>query len=274
MREQSSQRRLTPLLVVLGVVAVGAIVAFAQSGKKTIATGVEAASRKESPQVAVTPVSAAARKPLTYYTGGVRTDLFSAPQPPAPALKAVAAKPLPPPAPAVVDPFAEYAYTGTVQVGGQTLALVENTKTKEGQYLRPGDPFIGGSVDQVTERTLTIKVGTKTQTMAKTDNFSLTPLDKNAPYLSAPTPQPGQPQPGGVPGQPGAGPTFPGMDRLPPGVQDRIRQRWQNMTPEQQQQARDRMLNRRFDRGGGGGGGRGGRGGGGGFGGFGGGFGG
>lgn len=268
--------RWLPTVIALGAVAVGAIV-LAQTGKQAPASPkVEVnTDRSSAPAVQVTP--AVERKPLAYYMAGVRSDLFSEPLPPAPKPKpeppkVTAPPPPPPPAPAPVNPFADYAYTGTVTIDGQLMALVENTKTKEGQYLKAGDSFLGGTVSGVDERTLTIHVAGTDQRLAKTDNFSLTPLDKSAPYLTAQPAQPGQPGapgqagPGGLPQAGPGGSMPPAFQGLPPRVQQRMMERMQNMTPEERQRMQERFLNRQFE-----GGGRRGRGGG--FGGFGGGFG-
>lgn len=254
MKRRKGHRRILPILSVLGLAGVAALVAFAQSSRRP---GVVPARLAAQPQDVVQVSSAATpaprTKPLAYYTAGIRADLFTASDVEASKPKPVTQKPAPPPAPEVVDPFVDYAYDGTVQVGGQTMALIENVKTKEGQYLRAGDPFMGGTVDAITERSVSIRIGSRVQTLNKTDNFTLTPLDKSAPYLTQtaqPTPQmPMQPNQAAPAMTPDQGPSFPGMDQLPARVQERIRQRWQNMTPEERQRAQTRWLNRQFDRG-------------------------
>lgn len=247
--------------------AVLTVVVFAQGGPHQAAPtpATRSSARTQEPEVAVRPAPAR-RQPLSYYTGGVRSDLFSAPLPPPPPTPAAAVKPpvapTLPPAPAPVDPLAEWAYSGTVQVGGRTMALVENTKTREGQYLGIGDTLagLGATVKGIDERSVSLSVAGSDRTMFKTDDYKLTPLDKSAPYLTA-GPQPGQPgapsQPGqpnsaagpaatGVPGAPGGAP-FPGFDRLPPQVQQRIQERLNSMTPEQRAQMQNRWMNRRFE---------------------------
>ncbi|MGC8666729.1 MAG: hypothetical protein ACP5VE_01250 [Chthonomonadales bacterium] len=254
MKKRKGHRSVVPILAALGLAGVAAIVAFAQSSRRP---GVEparvTAQAPDIVQVSPTAAPVPHPKPLSYYMASVRADLFTASDVEAPKPKPAAPKPTQPAAPEIVDPFVDYAYDGTVQVGGQMMALIENVKTKEGQYLRPGDPFLGGTVDAITERSVSIKVGSRVQTLNKTDNFTLTPLDKSAPYLTQtaqPTPQmPMQPAAMAPPTAPEQGPSFPGMDQLPPRVQERIRQRWQNMTPEERQRAQTRWLNRQFDRG-------------------------
>jgi len=255
MKKHKAHRSVLPMLAVAGLGAVAALVAFAQSSRRSGVVAARSAVQAQdvvqvSPAVAPNPQP----KPLAYYVAAVRPDLFTASDAEPPKPKPVAQKPAPAPAPQVVDPFVDYAYDGTVQMGGQTMALIENVKTKEGQYLRPGDPFMGGTIDTITERTVSIRIGSRIQTLNKTDNFTLTPLDKSAPYLTQtaqPTPQmpmaPGQAAPPTM--APDQGQLFPGMDQLPPRVQERIRQRWQNMTPEERQRAQTRFLNRQFERG-------------------------
>ncbi len=251
MLKKNAIQKSAPLAIAIGVVAIGAIVASGQIGKKSAALpNIEVnKDRVIAPAVSVSQPESG-RKSLAYYTGSVRTDLFSAPEPPKPKeTPKPPALPTPPPTPpVVVNPFADYIYVGTVTVGGRTMALVENTKTKDGQYLAEGDSFMGGKIGQISDRMLTVDVAGAPQMIAKRDDFKLTPLDKSAPYLQAgPQPgqpgQPGQPAPGApgvaVPGVPGAMP--PGMAGMPQRFQDRMRERMQNMTPEQRARTEERV---------------------------------
>ena len=209
--KRKSKLPIMPAVVAIGVVAVGAIV-LARTDKNVQAGSViEAVKASQENHRHSTPVLAENRRPLLYYTDGVRGDLFNAtPAPvpkPKPPKKTEPKKPvLPPPPPELINPFADYAYTGTLNIGGQIVALVENVKTKEGQYLKQGDAFIGGTIAQISDRTLTVNIAGTPQRLAKTDNYRLTPLDRNAPFMNA---QPAQPQPGALPsgiGRPSAGP--------------------------------------------------------------------
>jgi hypothetical protein len=143
---------------------------------------------------------------LEFYTSNVRDGMFSAPQPPR-------AKPIPPPVvvvrkkepviivpPMVINPFAEWSYTGTVHMGDITMALLENTRTKEGQYVKSGDGFMGAQVQSITDQMVTLTNAGKPTMLAKADTIVITPLNQNAP-TGAPQGQPGQPPPG-QPGQP------------------------------------------------------------------------
>src|SRR5947209_5445306 len=83
------------------------------------------------------------RPSLEFYTKGVRGSLFSAPVPAAPKSTAENTKKLltvkvPP---LVINPFADYVYTGTITSGDKKLALLENRYTKEGHYVQVGQPF-------------------------------------------------------------------------------------------------------------------------------------
>jgi hypothetical protein len=133
------------------------------------------------------------------------------------------------------------------------MALIENTKTRTGEYYKVGDTFMAAKILSINDRLVTLEVAGQKKILAKSDNFSLIPLSKNAEFMQ-PNAQ-GQP---GVPGAAGpAGPQFPGMQNLPSDVQDRIRARFGNMSPEQQQQWQNRRMNSQFDntgRGNGGGG--------------------
>ena len=253
MLKQKAVQKSAPLLIAVGAVAIGAIVASGQIGKKPVVTSSIQVNKDRviAPAVAVSQPESG-RKPLAYYTGNVRSDLFSAPEPPKPkeTPKPTAPPPPPPAPPVVVNPFADYIYAGTVTVGGRTLALVENTKTKEGQYLAEGDSFMGGKIGPISDRMLTVDVAGTPQMIAKRDDFKLTPLDKSAPYLqgapAAGVPGgPGGPPPGapgaaqaGGPGGPGG---MPGMQGMPQRFQDRMRERMQNLSPEQRAKAEERM---------------------------------
>lgn len=128
-------------------------------------------------------------RPLSFYTSGIRSDLFTVNEAAAIAMpkKKEAAKPVvqiadiqpvPPP-----NPLADYVYTGTVTANGQRYALLENSKTREGHFLAVGDSLLGGTVGDITDRGLTVNIAGAPQMMAKTDNYKLTPFDKSAPYL-------------------------------------------------------------------------------------------
>jgi len=208
-----------------------------------------------------TAVRPAERRPLTYYTSGVRTDLFTGPGAAEPVVKPEPPKPVVVAQPEIIDPFADYSYTGTIMMGDQALALVENSKTKEGMYVKSGDQFMGGTVSDVSDKSLTITVAGSPRVIRKTEDYKLTPLDNNAPYLSGnQRGQPGAMGPGGMmmgggpgmmPGMgggPGGG--FAMMQNLPPDMQQRIQQRFQGMSPEQMQNMRNRFMNRSFEGGG------------------------
>jgi hypothetical protein len=248
-------------LIGLPIVLGGLLLASARpNGAQNRPAGSASASVAVVSPTVVSDLAQAPDKPrhdLSYYTQDVRSNLFSAPLPPLP-------KPPPPvkvkPAPklpelpvevpvAPVDPFADYSYTGTVTIGNETQALIENTKKGEGDYVKVGDSFQGATVTSLTDQMVTLKLGNKITSLAKSDNIVTTPLDKSAEVA----------QPQAVPGMPGPG--GPGMQmqmQMMGGMQ---------LTPDQAAR-RAQFLNRRFNGGGGGfGGGRRGGFGGGGFGG-------
>lgn len=130
-----------------------------------------------------------ARRPISFYTQEVRGSMFSAPQPPAPK---------PPPAekprtvvvpPVKVDPWATWSYNGTVTVGEEKMALLENTQTKEGQWVHPGDNFMGAKIDKITDQMVTLTSAGKPHMLAKADTIVITPLDRSASYLTPQQPQ-------------------------------------------------------------------------------------
>ena len=211
------QSPLTPL-VLGGVVVIGllCLLALPNRAEQLKADGVKKGARpvkteKQKPKAADSVASTAedgSRRSLDFYTKGVRDSLFSAPQPaplpkakPAPKITPSISKPIyiPQVVPVEINPFADWSYTGTVTTGETKMALVENTKSKEGQYLKQGDSFLGAHVSQVTDQMVTLTAGVKPYLLAKSDNINVVPLDKSAPYLGGGAPPPA------TPGQPTLG---------------------------------------------------------------------
>lgn len=205
----------------------------------------------------IEPTPGVERRPLDFYTQGVRGNMFSAPLPPPPPKPVIVAKKPQPTVPVMpVNPFADWSYTGTVKAGEEMMALLENKNTKEGQYLKIGESFMGAQVSAITDQMVTLDVSGKPTMLAKSDNITVTPLDKNAPYLNA-TGQPGAP---GAPGMPG----MPGMSGAMPQPNPEMMNMWQNMrarfgrgngqgnrgrmTEEQRTQRRTDRLNQNFNR--------------------------
>lgn len=206
------------------------------------------------------PSDGTERLPLTYYTSGIRGSMFGAPVPAAP--KPVVAKPAKPQPtekpvivpPVEVDPFEDWKYTGTIRMGEETIALLENTKTKEGQYVKAGDRFLGAEVSSVSDQEVSLGGVAKTSRIAKSDSITVTQLDKSAPFMSGGG-QPGMPggmpgQPGGAPGMPGGAPNF----QMPGRGGQIIMPNGSMMQPQDMERMRQQFLDRRFNRGGGGGG--------------------
>ncbi len=249
MKKIRAGKRVTPTLMVVCVIGACAIVAFAQNGKKLGAAPiVQANTNRTTSATTVAMVTAAERKPLVYYTGQVRADLFTVSTPEAAKPVVPLVKPTPPAPPVVVDPFADFTYSGTVTIDDQPMALIENTKTRTGEYYKVGDTFMAAKILSIDDRLITLDVAGQKKLLAKSDDFSLIPLSKSAAFMQ-PAP-PGQPGAPGAPGAPAAAPggmQFPGMQNLPADVQERIRARFGNMTPEQQQQWQNRRMNSQFD---------------------------
>ncbi len=171
--------------------------------------------------IALEPADDSGRRPLDFYTGGVRGNMFSPPEAPKPAVKRVAVvkvvKPpkvelvvVPPPPP--VNPFQDWSYTGAIKMGETRMALLENTKTKEGQIVKEGEAFLGSQVGTITDLSITMTTGGKPQTLAKSDTINVTPLSANAAFLNNGG-QPGAPPPGGMP--PNMGGMQPQMNVMP-----------------------------------------------------------
>ncbi|MBM3495245.1 MAG: hypothetical protein FJX72_13125 [Armatimonadetes bacterium] len=249
------------MIIGIGACVVLAAAIMAQTRPKTGAASAKTRKGAASRSAGVPPATVAERKPLSYYTSGVRGDLFVMPGAKEPVLvRPEPPKPEPPaPAPVVIDPFADYAYTGTVTMGEEHVALIENAKTKEGMYVRRGDQFLGGTVSEISDKGVTVSVAGSAKTLYKTEEYKLTPLDKDASFR-APAQGPGGPgmpgmggpfgMGGGMPGMPGGGMGPAGMQALSPEMQQRIQQRFQGMSPEQMQNMRNRFMNRSFEGGG------------------------
>ena len=187
MKKRRSQIPVVPALVGLGAIAVAAVVLAQPGSRPKAAAGTAHLSSSASPAVVASAATTpGGRKPLSFYTGGVRGDLFTSPDEVA-KQKLAAAPPPPPPPPPIpqpVDVLGDFAYKGTVSMGGKSMALIENTKTAEGQYVGVGDFFMGGKVTEVGDRLLSLDLAGKPRIMAKTDDFALVPLTKSAPFLT------------------------------------------------------------------------------------------
>jgi hypothetical protein len=209
-------------------------IVMAKEEKKVAMTGTAGKSVGASP----------ARHPLSFYTGEVSDRMFSAPQPPPPPPP----PPLPKPKPVKVEvpdinPFEDWAYTGTMRQGDEITALIENTKTKEGQFLKQGDTFMGAKAVSITAQMVTLTAGGKPRMLAKSDTTNVTQLSKdavpNTPQQQGPPPGP----PGMPPGMPGMGPGRwggGGMVTLPNGMQ----------MPAGMAGRRNRRMNFQFNQGG------------------------
>lgn len=102
----------------------------------------------------------------------------------------------PPKAPEAPDPLKDWVYSGTVAIGSDVYAVVENKASKQGRYLKAGDELQGATVDGIAQSELSLTLNGAPRTLAKSTAFSVTPLNGNA-GGGAPA------NPGGAPGQPG-----------------------------------------------------------------------
>jgi hypothetical protein len=104
----------------------------------------------------------------------VHSKLPAKPVLPAPASASPVSQPPP-------NPLGEYGYTGLVGDGEGATALVEHAKSKEGHYLRAGDPFLGGAITAISASEVSLQIGSETYSLRRQDRYSLVPLDKDAP---------------------------------------------------------------------------------------------
>lgn len=193
------------------------------------------------------------RRALEFYTQEVRGSLFSPPEPPAPPKANVAPapaksveKPRPVPLPTVapVNPYADWSYTGTVKMGTEIIALLENGKAKEGQYVRIGDAFLGGRIAAITDDSVQIEAAGKPTMLAKSDAITVTPFDKSSNGNAAgPTP---------VAATPGVMISAPSLMVMPnkgnyENLGGKRRGSWAEMSEEERAQRRQEMEARRAE---------------------------
>jgi hypothetical protein len=94
---------------------------------------------------------------------GIRADLFGDPV----RAEKPAAKPAPKPAPVIVapvitspvsapNPYLDWRFSGLVTSGEDQMALLENTRTGSGRFVRVNDSFEGGTIKSVSPEMLEI----------------------------------------------------------------------------------------------------------------------
>ena len=222
--------------------------------RRVSVTPLQAVTPSVEPQVAGDDTAGDGRRPVDFYTQSISNTLFNAPQPPP--IKAVVVAPPPkvvpekkpkpiPVAVPEVNPFADWTYTGTIVMDDQTIALLENKKTSEGNFVKVGDTLNGSQVQSVTKDEVTLSWGKKPITLAKSDAMNVTPLDRSAAPIST------QPQPAAQPGQPGqpiqATPQFTPGQFSGRGNRGFGGRGGAQLTPEQIQQFRAMRLNNNFN---------------------------
>ena len=82
--------------------------------------------------------------------------------------------------PLTIDPFAQVVYTGTVTIGDEKQALLENQRTKEGWYLHQGDPFMGAKIVRIDDNAVTLNLHGQMRRIPKSSVYNLVPLDAQA----------------------------------------------------------------------------------------------
>jgi len=143
--------------------------------------------------VAPAVTTTAGRRNLAFYTGDVRAGMFSEPVAPAPPTphETVSVRSV---APAPVDPFADWNYTGTATIGDDKVAILENVNTHDGVLLHVGDKFLGTKVADISGSLLTFGAGKTSKSLFVSMNTSYVPLNASAGFLTA------KPEPAGGPG--------------------------------------------------------------------------
>jgi hypothetical protein len=117
-----------------------------------------------------------------------------------------------------VSPAKSWTYTGHIRIDDQMVAILQNKETTEGQFLRVGDNFQGGTITAIDTDSVSITFSGHNETMAKSADYDVTPLSQGQQQV----------RPGQMPTRPGMGPggMMPGManNRNVPNAQD-VRQR-------------------------------------------------
>jgi hypothetical protein len=117
-----------------------------------------------------------------------------------------------------VSPFEDWSYCGTIRQGRTITALLENTRTHEGEFVKAGDRFMGAAVRGVTGQAVTLASGGKTRMIAKSDRITVTQLSKDAVPATPPAPK----QPRAAPQPAPAAPAQPAVPARTPGTQSTI----------------------------------------------------
>jgi|GEM_PF-1355751 len=87
-----------------------------------------------------------------------------------------------------------WSYAGHVVIDGHAVGIVQNMENPvmpRCEYLAVGDSFLGTTVTEITSDELRIGRGNAAVTLGRVTDFSIVPLDRNAPAASA-RPSPGQ----------------------------------------------------------------------------------
>jgi hypothetical protein len=166
---------------------------------------------KQNPFAPKLPAKAPAAGPKTPAPSLPPAGVLVGPPAPSATPPAPPAPPAAPPEPP--DPLKDWIYSGTVAIGDDIYAVMENKTTHRGEYVKTGDPFEGGTVQTIAQGALALSLNGQVRNLPKSTAFNATPL--NAP-AGAGNGQPGGApnggQPGGAPGAggPWGGPTKPG----------------------------------------------------------------
>ena len=174
-------------VLVLGIAATAALVRTPRPSLVSSESSVEETDASPASPTSEKTVAATAKAP-EFYGDNVGSGLFvrHASSPEASALaQADAPAPSstlsdPPPTVAVHDPLAEYIYSGTVTIDGQKQALLENARTRQGWYLRPGENFMGATVKQIDDRMVTLNVHGQLRRIPKSTAYNVVPLNAQA----------------------------------------------------------------------------------------------
>ncbi len=176
------------------------------------------------------PAAASQESPLSRYAPIAQRDLFR------PAIEPSLPKPKPkidlPVFPVEVvkpvwqSPIQGWTYAGYASLDGVMVAILQEPNTGEAAFLKQGEQFKSGTVEEITTTSVRLNFGEESQTLPKSAEYNVVPLSATGAAVAqnAPTPAP-MPQRGG-PRFPQMGPYTRPTDSRMQQVANQLRQDW------------------------------------------------
>lgn len=115
-------------------------------------------------------------------------NLFGSEDDPPPPAKAPVVNYAPPQAPVPEDPLQHYAYTGSVEYGDQTFAMIMDNRSKLEAIYSEGDNLEGYTVTAIDPEAVTLHLGAQDRRLTVVDGFNPVPMVAAAPTDVRPNP--------------------------------------------------------------------------------------